>query len=219
MSTGEERQIQSMIDFIEREASEKVEELNYMAQEEYDTEKMRLVEAAKNNVRADGEKKKKNVEIQQRVTRANHTKTQRVRVMEERAALLEDLKALTKKKIVALVNNQGKYKNLIGDLLKQSARSIKGDSVVFCRKSDKGLVQGLLKETEQWYQQNCGGRISLSVSSEHLDDDESWGGVTLQTTDGKITCNNTLSYRSESIFKEQTPTVRYALFNPEGGIM
>eukprot|EP01084_Bolivina_argentea_P144596 253645_1 len=216
---SEERQIQSMIDFIEREAAEKAEELNYMGQEEYDTEKMRLVEAAKANVRADAEKKKKNVEVQQRVNRANHTKGQRVRVMESRAVLLEELKTKTKQKMVALVNNQNKYKQLMGDLLKQSAKSIKGDSQVFTRKADANMVKGLLKETEQWYSNNCGGRISLSMSSESLDDDEAWGGVCLKTTDGKITCNNTLAYRSESIFKEQLPSVRYALFNPEGGVI
>ena len=216
---SEERQIQSMIDFIEREAAEKAEELNYMAQEEYDTEKMRLVEAAKTNVRSEAEKKKKTVDVQQRVDRANHTKGQRVRVMEARAVLLEDLKTNTKQKMVALVNNQNKYKQLLVDILHQSAKSISGDCQVFTRKSDAKVVKGLLSETEQWYSNNCGGRISITLSNESLDDDESWGGVVLKTLDGKITCNNTLAYRSESIFKEQLPSVRYALFNPEGGIV
>ncbi|KAH8615686.1 hypothetical protein ERJ75_000497200 [Trypanosoma vivax] len=55
----EERQIQSMVDFIEREdkAQEKADELNSAAQEEYDVEKMRLVEAEKVKARAAGEKK------------------------------------------------------------------------------------------------------------------------------------------------------------------
>jgi V-type H+-transporting ATPase subunit E len=215
---NEERQIQSMIDFIEREAQEKVEELKQMAQEEYDTEKMRLVEAEKAKVRADFDKKKKNVEIQERVKRANFTKTQRVATMEERATLLEQLKGETKKKIMVLVNDSARYKTLLSGLLLQSLLALQADAVVTARKADADTIKGLIKQAESEYEKKTGKKATITVGKEVLDDNEAWGGVVMKTPDGKITCNNTLAYRSETCFKEQLPTVRYVLFNPEGTI-
>ena len=216
--SGEERQIQSMIDFIEREADEKIQELKQMAEEEYDTEKMRLVESEKAKVRADAEKKKKNIEIQQRVARANHTKEQRVRLMEERARLLEELKASTRKKVGGLINDKNKYKQLMADLLLQSVVAIQADSNVFVRKADEQVARALLKETETAYEKKTGKKVSLTLSKDSLDEEESWGGVVLKTLDGKIICNNALAYRAESVFKEQLPTVRYLLFNDEASV-
>ncbi|KAH8607886.1 putative ATP synthase (E 31 kDa) subunit [Trypanosoma vivax] len=69
----EERQIQSMIEFIELEGKEKADELNSVAQEEYNVEKMRLVEAEKVKARGTGEKIMK-VDVDRRVARGNFSK-------------------------------------------------------------------------------------------------------------------------------------------------
>lgn len=210
---NEDKQIQSMIDFIEREAQEKAEELDQAAQEEYDVEKMRLVEAEKAKIRTQTEAKKKQVEIDRRVAQANHAKSQRQRVMEERARLLEDLRAATQKKIVALVNDSTKYRQLLSDLIRQSAAAIQADASVQCRKADEAMVKKALPEAESWLQAQMKKTIKLTVAKDNLNDEESWGGVVLTSADGKIVCNNTLAYRMEHAFKEQLPTVRYQLFN------
>lgn len=215
---SEDRQIQSMIDFIEREAQEKAEELDAAAQEEYDVEKMRLVEAEKAKIRANLEKKKKQAEVERRVTRANHAKAQRLRVMEERATILEQLNGIIKNKIMSLVGDSTKYRQLLLDLVRQSLAAIQDDAVISCRKQDEAVLSKALKELEQWYLAQTGKTSSLSLSKEYLDDGESWGGVVLRSRDGRIVCNNTLSYRAHHCFAEQTPTVRYFLFNPEASL-
>lgn len=211
---SEDRQIQSMIDFIEREAQEKAEELDAAAQEEYDVEKMRLVEAEKAKIRANLEKRKKQAEVERRVTRANHAKAQRLRVMEERATILQQLDELVKKKILALVNDKTKYTQLLLDLIRQSFAAIQADAVVQCRKQDEQLITKALPDLHKWYESR-GGSATLTVSKDFLDDGEAWGGVVLRSRDGRIVCNNTLSYRARHCFAEQTPTVRYYLFNSE----
>lgn len=215
---SEARQIQSMIDFIDREAQEKAEELDSAAQEEYDVEKMRLVEAEKAKIRANLEKNKKQVDVDRRVARANYSKGQRLRVMEERARVMEHLHEDTKGKVMAMVANPSTYRPLLVSLIHQSLLSIRTDTVLHCRPEDEADVARMIKELEAWYLQKSGGSISIQTSKEHLDSAEAWGGVTAISTDGRIVCNNTLSYRTKTCFEEQLPTVRYNLFNPEVSI-
>jgi len=212
---SEDRQIQSMIDFIEREAHEKAEELDAAAQEEYDVEKMRLVEAEKAKIRTNLEKKKKQVEVERRVTRANQSKSQRLRVMEERAAILDQLHDIVKAKIVATVGDKVKYTQLLLDLCRQSLSAIRTDASIECRKQDEPLISKALVELQKGYEAETGKAVSLTISKTSLDDAESWGGVILRSRDGRIVCNNTLAYRARHAFAEQTPSVRYFLFNAE----
>lgn len=210
---NEDKQIQSMIDFIDREAREKAEELDQAAQEEYDVEKMRLVEAEKAKIRQDSERKKKQVEIDRRVSRANHSKQQRLRVMDERGKILDVVKEATRKKILDLIKDAARYKALMADLLRQSTLAIQCDAEICCRKADEKLVESLLRSTEAAYEKATGKQVSLSVGKPYLDDQEAWGGVVVRTADSRIVCNNTLAYRTEHCFSEQLPTVRHMLFN------
>lgn len=215
---SEERQIQSMIDFIDREAKEKAEELDQAAQEEYDVEKMRLMELEKTKIRANLEKRKKQVEVDRRVARANHSKQQRMRVMEERGTILESLRGSVQKKLLAIVQDASKYKVLMADLMRQSAVGIDSDSTVRCRKEDEQMVKSLLQSTSEWYQKTHGKEINITIESCDLVSEEAWGGVIFTSADGRITCNNTLSARFSHCFVEQMPRIRYALLDEDSKI-
>jgi V-type H+-transporting ATPase subunit E len=212
---SEARQIQSMIDFIEREAQEKAEELDAAAQEEYDVEKMRLVEAEKAKIRANTEKRRKQVDVNRRVARANYSKMQRLRVMEERAKIMEELHEQTRQKIMAKVGNPSEYKPMLTKLIHQSLLAIQTDTVIQCRQEDAAEVSRQIPELQQWYKQKMGASISIQTNSTFLNSEEAWGGIVAVSKDGRIVCNNTLSYRAKTCFNEQLPTVRYHLFNPE----
>ncbi|KAG5464150.1 hypothetical protein LSCM1_00330 [Leishmania martiniquensis] len=212
---SEARQIQSMIDFIEREAQEKAEELDAAAQEEYDVEKMRLVEAEKKKIRAMAEKKCKQVDVDRRVARANYSKIQRMRVMEERAKIMEKLHEQTRQKIVAMVNNPSTYTPMLVSLIHQSLMSIRTDAVIQCREKDEAEVKREIPQLERWYKEKTGDTISIQTCKTYLNAAEAWGGVVVMSTDGRVVCNNTLSYRTKTCFDEQLPTVRFHLFNPE----
>ncbi|EPY37591.1 V-type H+-transporting ATPase subunit E [Angomonas deanei] len=214
---SEARQIQSMIDFIEREAQEKVEELEAAA-----PGGVRRGEDASGGGREDQDqgqhgKKKKQAEVDRRVGRANYSKEQRMRVMEERAKIMEKLHEETRKRVSAIVANGSAYEKLLKDLLYQSLLSIRSDSVVHVRQEDEKKVSALLGELQRWYKEKTGTEATVSVSKEYLNED-SWGGVVVVSTDGRIVCNNTLSYRTKSSFEEQLPTIRYYLFNAESTI-
>lgn len=110
---SEARQIQSMIDFIEREAQEKAEEVDAAAQQEYDIEKMRLMQAEKSKIRSNLDKRKKQVDIDRRVARANYSKAQRLRLMDARAKVMDELHERTHKGVISFVSDPAKYKPLL----------------------------------------------------------------------------------------------------------
>lgn len=212
---SEERQIQSMIDFIDREAKEKAEELDQAAQEEYDVEKMRLTELEKTKIRANLEKKKKQVEVDRRVARANHSKSQRMRMMEERGVILDNLRDSVKRKLLAIVQDASKYKELIIDIMNQSAAAIAADCVIQCRKEDEAMVKGLLQQTSAWYKKTADKDITITIESADLNSEEAWGGLIFTSADGRITCDNTLSARFRHCFVEQMPRIRYSLLDED----
>jgi V-type H+-transporting ATPase subunit E len=207
----EEKQIRNMIAFIEAEAQEKVTEIEQQAQEDYDIEKQKLVEADRAKIRADVEKKKRAIEIDRRVQRANHSKAQRMKVMEQRRQILENLQGQVKTKLQTLGSDSGKNKALLEGLMKQSALAITCDSQVQCRKADEKLVSGLLKTVEDFVAQRTQKKISLTVSKQSLSD-EDIGGIRLTSLDGKIICDNTLATRLSHAFQEQLPAIRYKMF-------
>merc|ERR1712174_43536 len=64
-------QISQMVQFIHQEAAEKAAEIRLKANEEFNIEKLRMVEAEKAKIRAEYERKEKQVEVQKRIEQSN----------------------------------------------------------------------------------------------------------------------------------------------------
>ena len=60
-------QINQMVQFIHQEAKEKAAEIKLKTDEEFNIEKLRMVEAEKQKIRAEYERKEKQVEVQKRM--------------------------------------------------------------------------------------------------------------------------------------------------------
>ena len=61
-----------MVQFIHQEAKEKAAEIKLKTDEEFNIEKLRMVEAEKQKIRADYERKEKQVEVQKRIQVTPH---------------------------------------------------------------------------------------------------------------------------------------------------
>lgn len=212
---SEARHIQSMIDFIEREAQEKVEELEAAAQEEYDVEKMRVVETEKAKIRSLTEKRMSQVDIDCRVAKANFSKSQRMRIMTERAKVMEQLHEVTKQDICKKIADPSVYEALMKSLIQQSLLAVQSSASVSCIGEDEPVVKRLLKSVEEWYKTQTQQSIQITISNERLDKEVAWGGVVVKSVDGRIVCDNTLSHRATTCLQEQLPAVRYYLFNSD----
>lgn len=212
---SEARHIQSMIDFIEREALEKVEELEAAAQEEYDVEKMRVVETEKSKIRALHEKKRVQVDIDCRVSKANFSKNQRMRVMSERAKVMDTLYEATKASILKTISDEKTYQNLLLQFIRESLMSIRASVTISCIEDDKKKIRSLISQLIEWYGSEMKDAITLTISDASLSKEEVWGGVLVSTPNGRIVCNNTLAHRAKTCFDEQLPTIRYHLFTAD----
>ncbi|KAK9127949.1 hypothetical protein Syun_016746 [Stephania yunnanensis] len=61
------KQIQQMVRFISQEVEEKANEINVSAEEEFNIEKLQLVEAEKKKIRQEYKRKEKQVEVQKKM--------------------------------------------------------------------------------------------------------------------------------------------------------
>lgn len=62
-----DQQIRQMVDFILQEAKEKASEVMVKAEEEFNIEKLRLIEKEKVRIKQDYERKEKQVEVQKKM--------------------------------------------------------------------------------------------------------------------------------------------------------
>lgn len=62
-----QKQIEQMVKFIRQEAVEKAREIHVKAEEEFNIEKLRMVEAEKARIRAEYERKEKDIEVTKRM--------------------------------------------------------------------------------------------------------------------------------------------------------
>ena len=68
------RAFSQMVQFIHQEAKEKAMEIKLKADEEFNIEKLRMVEGEKQKIRAEYERKEKNVEVQKRIAQSNEVR-------------------------------------------------------------------------------------------------------------------------------------------------
>ncbi|RNF00084.1 ATP synthase, partial [Trypanosoma conorhini] len=143
----------------------------------------------------------------------NFSKTQRLRVMEERSRIMEQLRENTRRRVLAFVQDTSRYHPLLRDLIRQALLGVRADAVVRTRREDAAAVRGMLREAEEWYAARAGARLRVTLSDDPLDAAEAWGGVVVTSQDGHIICNLTLACRTRNCFADQLPAVRYFLFN------
>lgn len=82
-----------MVQFIHQEAKEKASEIKLKTDEEFNIEKLRMVEAEKQKIRAAYEVKEKQVEVQKRIAQSNEVRFSRLKALKARDdAMLSVLK-------------------------------------------------------------------------------------------------------------------------------
>lgn len=210
-------QIAQMVSFIKQEAKEKAREINVKAEEEFHIEKLRMVEAEKTKIRAEYEKKEKDVEVQKRIAHSNKVRDSRLTVLKYRDDALKTIITDSKAELASFVNS-GEYDSLLKNILVEAlCKLAESESVVYCTAADKSKVDACLGEATELYAAflaESGSDISnpsVTVCDEPLDDEEV-GGVKVSGLGGKISINNTLSARLDLAFEQTLPGIRTTLF-------
>jgi len=218
------KQIQQMVRFIRQEAEEKANEISVSAEEEFNIEKLQLVEAEKKKIRSEYERKSKQVEVRKKIEYSMQLNASRIKVLQAQDDVVNAMKDSASKELLRTADDKNSYKKLLKGLIVQSLLRLKEPSVLLrCREMDIVLVESVLEEAKQEYAAKAKvhpPKITVDktvflppppkgVESHDL---SCSGGVVLASQDGKIVCENTLDARLDVVFQQKLPQIRKHLF-------
>ncbi|KEH21178.1 putative H(+)-transporting two-sector ATPase [Medicago truncatula] len=228
------KQIHQMVRFIRQEAEEKASEISLSAEEEFNIEKLQLVEAEKKKIRQEYERKERQVEIRKKIEYSMQLNASRINVLQAQDDIVNSMKEVTAKELLNVsrhhlvedilhVGNH-EYRNLLKGLIVQSLLRLREPSVLLrCQKHDVHLVEHVLDAAAQEYAEKAGvyppeiivdHSVYLPPAPKHHNTHEPYcsGGVVLASRDGKIVCENTLDARLDVVFRKKLPEIRKQLF-------
>ncbi|GLT78142.1 hypothetical protein SLA2020_496880 [Shorea laevis] len=217
------KQIQQMVRFIRQEAEEKANEISVSAEEEFNIEKLQLVEAEKKKIRQEYEKKEKQVEVRKKIEYSMQLNASRIKVLQAQDDVVNSMKEAASKELLNVSHHHHVYKRLLKDLIVQSLIRLKEPAVLLrCRKDDIYLVESVLDSAKEEYSEKLNVHApEIIVDSVYLPPAPSHynahgpfcsGGVVLASRDGKIVCENTLDARLDVVFRKKLPEIRKWLF-------
>eukprot|EP00916_Digyalum_oweni_P008688 GHVL01014492.1.p1 GENE.GHVL01014492.1~~GHVL01014492.1.p1 ORF type:complete len:232 (+),score=29.71 GHVL01014492.1:96-791(+) len=222
-----QRQISQMVNFILNEAKDKAQEIEAKALEDFNIEKLKLVQQMKERIRQDLAKRMRQLEVQRSIARSTAVNRSRLRKMVARDTAVNKVVDEATSQLATISNDQQRYKKIISDLILQGLMRLLEDHVsVRCRQIDKSLVEGVLSDVSSKYtdyiQKEVGLKktVKLVIDSQFLPPPPNpdhlgkycCGGVVLVCHHGKITLDNTLDQRLTLAVSENKPQIRKILF-------
>uniref|UniRef100_A0A2I3NEK4 ATPase H+ transporting V1 subunit E1 n=1 Tax=Papio anubis TaxID=9555 RepID=A0A2I3NEK4_PAPAN len=178
-----QKQIKHMMAFIEQEATEKAEEIDAKAEEEFNIEKGRLVQTQRLKIMEYYEKKEKQIEQQKKIQMSNLMNQARLKVLRARDDLITGLYQLLEPRMI-----------------------------VRCRKQDFPLVKAAVQKAIPMYKIATKNDVDVQIDQESYLPEDIAGGVEIYNGDRKIKVSNTLESRLDLIAQQMMPEVRGALF-------
>lgn len=208
-----QKQIKHMMAFIDQEASEKAEEIDAKAEEEFNIEKGRLVQQQRIKIMEFYERKQKQVDLQKKIQSSNLLNTARLRILKAREDHVTRLIEETRQLLVRLVGDKNRYKMLLEGLILQGLFQLMEDLVIIrCRRVDVQVVQEVMDRSVANYRKTTGIELRVAIDPDNFLSSELIGGVELVTQHGKIKVENTLDSRLEMMSHQMLPELRATLF-------
>jgi len=221
------KQIQQMVRFIRQEAEEKANEIAVSAEEEFNIEKLQIVEAEKRKIRQEYERKEKQTETRRKIDYSMQLNASRLKVLQAQDDLVSSMREAAEKQLIDVREDSEAYKQLLQGLIVQGLLRLKEPCIQLrCREIDVGLVEEVLQAAQDEYLEKAevdSVEVNLDYSTflppppepDRVGSSCS-GGVVLASKDGKIVCENTLDARLEVVFKQNLPEIRSLLFGKKG---
>lgn len=212
-------QVAQMANFIMTEARTTADSLQRKAIEDFNVEKLKLVQSMKENIRTDLEAQKKSQVTSKAIEKSTAINRARLSKIEARHQCIEILGKECKKRLGDVSQLQDKYKSILVDLIVQGALKLSEPAIAIrCRQADAGVVKQACDQAQSKYaqvvKQQAGASVSvkLSVDNKQFLDKECSGGVVLSCQDGSIIVDNTLDARLKLVMEAERPELRKMLF-------
>jgi len=216
-------QIDQMVRFIRQEAEEKSNEISVSAEEEFNIEKLQLVEAEKKKIKQEYERKEKQVLIRKKIEYSMQLNASRIKVLQAQDDLVNSMKEAASKELLRISGEHHNYRELLKELIVQSLLRLKEPALLMrCREEDVNSVEHVLESAKEAYASTAEvhapdvivDNIYLPPAPSHHNAHalSCSGGVVLASRDGKIVFENTLDARLEVAFRKKLPQIRKELF-------
>lgn len=208
-----QKQIKHMMAFIEQEASEKVEEIDSKAEEEFNIEKGRLVQTQRVKIMEYYQKKDKQIDQQKKIQMSNLLNQARLKVLKARDDMIADLSNEARERLAETIKDPEKYSMLLEGLVLQGFyRLLEPKVTIRCRQQDVEMVQAAVNTNIPIYKEAVKANISVRIDQERFLPSDICGGVELYNDNGKIKVSNTLESRLELMAQQMMPEIRVSLF-------
>ncbi|XP_071752930.2 V-type proton ATPase subunit E 1a [Centroberyx gerrardi] len=217
-----QKQIKHMMAFIEQEASEKAEEIDAKAEEEFNIEKGRLVQTQRVKIMEYYEKKDKQIEQHKKIQMSNLMNQARLKVLKARDDMITDLLNEARVQLADIAKDPARYSTLLEGLLLQGFYQLLEPKVTIrCRQQDVEMVQAAVNKNIPIYKDAVKSNIVVKIDQERFLPSDICGGVEVYNDNGKIKVSNTLESRLQLMAQQMMPEIRVALFgaNPNRRFM
>jgi len=210
-----QKQIKHMIAFIDQEASEKAEEIDAKAEEEFNIEKGRLVQQQRVKIMEYYERKEKQIELQKKIQNSNLLNAARLRVLKAREDHLKNVLEDARHRLNQLALDPTNYKRLMEGLISQGLFQLLEPAVILrCRQQDMSIVQEALERSLDAYRNAVKKDVKVTVDTENFLPNDLSGGVELYAQRGQLKVENTLDSRLDLMSQQMLPELREILFGP-----
>lgn len=211
-------QVQQMVNFIMQEAKQSAEEVTAKATEDFNIEKLKMVQGMKDKLRSEMAVASKKVETAAAIQKSTMVNKARLRKIEARQGCFDKLSGEVCDKLREVAKAESKYKQIVIDLIVQGSLKLMEDEVVVkCRAADANIVRGVLEQASQAFTKtvakatNVQTRLRLSLHKDVLPP-TCLGGVVLSSANGAISVDNTLDTRLKLCMDNDKPAIRKMLF-------
>eukprot|EP01057_Protomagalhaensia_wolfi_P000535 Protomagalhaensia_wolfi_Nauph_80__534@NODE_12_length_5322_cov_729_645845_g9_i0_p4_GENE_NODE_12_length_5322_cov_729_645845_g9_i0NODE_12_length_5322_cov_729_645845_g9_i0_p4_ORF_typecomplete_len232_score69_32vATPsynt_E/PF01991_18/9_5e59DUF885/PF05960_11/0_051DUF4886/PF16227_5/0_025DUF4886/PF16227_5/1_4e03Par3_HAL_N_term/PF12053_8/6_2e03Par3_HAL_N_term/PF12053_8/0_34ATPsynt_B/PF00430_18/52ATPsynt_B/PF00430_18/0_2DUF4570/PF15134_6/0_22DUF4570/PF15134_6/4_1e02Prominin/PF05478_11/0_97DUF1283/PF06932_11 len=225
-----QKQIDQMVKFILNEAKDKASEIEAKSMEDFNIEKLKLLQQMKDKVRQDYKKKAKQLETEKAIARSTAINKARLKKIAARQMKIQEAVKSAQRSLTDLSKDSHKYPKLLTDLIVQAmVRLLENEVMVVCRKEDEVLIQDCMTQAEKKYKQivqeagvqaSCKAHLNtrryLPAGNAVVEGEKTCsGGVILTSMDGKIVCDNTLDARLDLVVQECLPQLRKILYDSD----
>ncbi|GKT62329.1 vacuolar ATP synthase subunit E [Colletotrichum tofieldiae] len=229
------QELRKMTAFIKQEAMEKAREIEIKANEEFAIEKSKLVRQETDAIDGQYEKKFKQAQMSQQITRSTVSNKTRLKVLGARQELLDNIFEDAAKKLSSATKDKGKYQTTLKNLILEGLYALAEPEVVIrARKADFDAAKKAIEDAVKEYKKEVGKDTCAKVDeSDPLPAERyvflcilatgsagtkangganSAGGVFIVGGKGKIEINNTFEQRLNLLQDTSLPAVRETLF-------
>jgi V-type H+-transporting ATPase subunit E len=168
------QELKKMTAFIRQEAIEKAREIEIQANEDFAKEKSKLVREEQATIDAQYEKKFKSASMSQQITRSTVANKTRLRVLQARQELLDEIFETASSKLKDATEDAKKYQDLVKNLILEGAYALNEPKIsVRVRKVDVEVAQKAIPDVEKEYKEGVNKDLKVEIDEKNPVEEES----------------------------------------------